>query len=161
MTPTCINLRERFGDAYRIRHEESYAAERSEFRAAEEPWLQIIPCRHGHIYPHGGNLLAVSTDRRGIMARRLMALGCLTVAQDGSDGINATFPVEAFDQVAAIVRPKRRRRLTPEHRAAATERLRRFQFSAARKRGSDELERAQTPSDDLGAIETSDAILCD
>ena len=161
MTLTCINLRERFGDAYRIRHEESYAAERSEFRAAEEPWLQIIPCRHGHIYPWSDTLLAVSTNRRGPVAGRIRELPFVAVVQDGSDGINATFPVEAFDQVAAIVRPKRRRRLTPEHRAAATERLRRFQFSAARKRGSDELERAQTPSDDLGAIETSDAILCD
>ena len=105
---------------------------------ADDPWLQIIPCKHGHICPWGGDLLAICTSQRGGIARRLMALPFVQVVQDGSDGINATFPVERF---AEIVKPKRRRRLTPEQRQAAVERLRDFQFSPARQSDSEGLER--------------------
>jgi hypothetical protein len=92
-----INLKEFLGDRYRIRSEESYYAEHGDRARADDPWLQIIPCRHGHIYPHGGDLLAVSTNKRGAVANKLAALACTTVVQDGSDGINATFHVNDFD----------------------------------------------------------------
>jgi hypothetical protein len=150
-----MNLHERFGDTYRVRYEESYHAERSEFRSAEEPWLQIIPCKHGHIYPHGGNLLAVSTNNRGSVAKRLRSLPYVNVLQDGSDGTNAAFPIERFAEIAEIVVPKRRRRLSPKQRAAAVDRLRDFQFSAARQCDSEGSERAQTAPDDLRALPAS------
>lgn len=147
----CINLRDRFGDRFRVSHEESYAAERSEFRSAEEPWLQIIHCRHGHIVPWGGDLLAVSTNRRGPLAARIRTLPGLEVVQDGSDGLTATFTADRFDEVADIMGAKRRRRLSPEQRAAAVERLRRFQYPAASKRSPSGQERARTGQDDSQA----------
>jgi hypothetical protein len=116
--PTCLNLRSLFGHQFKIRHEESYRAERPEFRREVEPWLQIIPCEHGHIYPHGGNLLARSAARPGSINERVKSLPFATVHQDGSDGANVLFDVRYFDQVAEIVHPKRRppkRVLTPEH----------------------------------------------
>jgi hypothetical protein len=119
--PTCLNLRSLFGRTYKIRHEESYRAERPEFRKEEEPWLQIIPCVHGHIYPHGGSRLGWSARGKGGIQRQVRQLPFVTVAQDGSDGINATFDVRHFEEVAIIVQPKRRppkRVLTPEQRAA-------------------------------------------
>jgi len=116
----CVNLKERFGNRFKIQHEESYAAERSEFRTAQEPWLQIIPCRHGHICPCGRSTLAACTDKAGGVARRLKALPFTTVAQDGDDGANILFDMEHFEAVAEIIKPKRLpgpRKLTEEQRA--------------------------------------------
>lgn len=114
----CINLRERFGDQYRITHDECYALERPELRAEEEIWLQQIPCDKGHICPWGGDLLAACTNTRGPTAAKLMKLPFVDRdrSQDGDDGVNAVFPVQYFDIVAEIMRPKRRRRLSPEAR---------------------------------------------
>ena len=105
----CVNLKERFGKRYRVRYEESYYVEHGSRAWGDDPWLQVIPCDLGHIFPHGGNLLAASTNRRGATAKKLMALPGVTVHQDGDDGVTVLFPVESFDQVAALMRPKRRR----------------------------------------------------
>lgn len=78
----CVDLRATFGRMFRYLMDESYAAERPEFRAIERPWLTRIPCRFGFIAPHGGRRLAAyATARR----RALAALPCVTVAQ-GGDG---------------------------------------------------------------------------
>lgn len=155
--PACINLRETYGDRYRIAHEESYAAEHPQFRAEEEPWLQVIPCRHGHIYPGGGDLLMVSTSFRGRIAHRLMALPFAEVVQDGSDGVNATFPADRLDEVAEIMGARRRRVMSPEQRAACVDRLRRFQFFSAQNRSSEAQERAQSGQDDSQPIPDTSA----
>ncbi|MFH1923803.1 MAG: hypothetical protein ABIP48_28425 [Planctomycetota bacterium] len=114
--PDCINLKERFGDRFKIDVDESYYAERPEFRKAEEPWLQLLLCRHGHICPWGGSQLAACTNGRGPVANRLKALPFTTVAQEGDDGVNVLFDVAHFDQVAEIMKPRLRRRLSPEQR---------------------------------------------
>lgn len=118
--PTCIDLKARFGHRYRVDYEESYRAECGDSARAHDPWLLTIPCRHGHIYPHGGELLAASTNRRGPITNRLAALPCVCVVQDGDDGINVLFHASDLDKVAAILKPKRRRRLSPEHRVKLT-----------------------------------------
>ncbi len=74
-------------------------------------------------------------------------------SQDGDDGVNAVFPVAHFDIVAEIMRPKRRRRLTPELRVAAVERLKQYRYPAA-KRPENELERVRKGLDDRGAAPT-------
>ena len=56
----CVNLRERFGKRYRITFDPSY----SSFNVPGEkldPWMMVIRCRSGEIYPHGGSKLAVDT----------------------------------------------------------------------------------------------------
>lgn len=146
--PTCPNLRSLFGREYKIRHEESYRAERPEFRKEEEPWLQIIPCLHGHIYPHGDDLLAWASDNRGPVVTRVCRLPFVNVVQDGSDGVNATFPVTHFREVAEIVQPRRRRVLSPERRQAAIERLAEYRFKPARQTAPDEQGRVREGSDD-------------
>lgn len=113
----CIDLRERFGRTYRISYDEAYEAEHGEHGRAEDAWLQIIPGRKGHVYPHGGDKLGVATNGRGPTAKRLLAVPGVFVVQEGSDGINATFAVEALPTVAEIVGLKRKRRLSPEARA--------------------------------------------
>ncbi|MGA2069170.1 MAG: hypothetical protein ABSG86_29730 [Thermoguttaceae bacterium] len=130
----CVNLRERFGRQYRIEYEESYYAERGAGARADDPWLQIIPCRAGHIYPWGTSTLAASTNSRGSTARKLAALDFTTVHQDGSDGMTILFPVEKFPKVAALMHPWRRRQMTEEQRQAAAERLAKYAFTPAVQR---------------------------
>ncbi len=62
----CINLRERFGDRYRIGHDPAAVT----YAERQDRWMQTIPCTGGGviIYPHGGDLLAVEIDYRPILA---------------------------------------------------------------------------------------------
>jgi hypothetical protein len=136
MMAACINLKERFGNRFKVEFEESYCAERPEFRATEAPWLMIVRCEHGHICPAGGDLLVACASRRGAVARQLAALPFVTVVQDADDGLNALFDVEHFDEATRLMRPKRRRQLSAEQRQAAVERLKPFHFSARQRSGA-------------------------
>jgi hypothetical protein len=64
-----------------------------------------------YIYPHGGDILAATTNKRGAVAKALAALPCTTVIQDGDDRITVAFHLDDFDEVAALMTPKRRRRV--------------------------------------------------
>ncbi|MEX0677110.1 MAG: hypothetical protein WD063_08550 [Pirellulales bacterium] len=98
----------------------------------QDPWNWQIPCQFGHVYPHGPDLLGVSTNSRGAIAKRIAALDCVQVTQDGSDGINATFNLADANAVFAIIKPRKRRRLSDDQKAAAVARfsLRKAQPSA-------------------------------
>ena len=84
------------------------------------------------------NDLATQSDSRSIGLRVAKVPG-VEIIQEGDDGFNATFPVEAFAAVARLVKPKRKRQLSPEQREAATNRLAKYAFSPARKAQSSEL----------------------
>ena len=137
----CINLKDHFGDRHPVRYEESYFADRGDGARAEDPWLMIIPCRHGHLYPHGGDLLAVSTNGKGPITTKIRELACTTVVQDSDEGVNATFHVDDFDQVAEVMKPHRRRQWTNEQKQAVSDRLAGFQFQPVVSRPPDDLER--------------------
>ena len=132
----CINLKQRFGDRYKVAYEQSHYADHGAGTRTDDPWLQIIPCLHGHICPWGGDLLSACTDRRGPVAKHLAELPFTTLVQDGADGVNVTFNVAHFDEVAKIMKPRRRCRLSESQRQAAAERLKPHQFSA-RQNASD------------------------
>ncbi len=137
----CINLKERFGDRFKVTYEESYYAQYGPNAQIEDPWLMIIPCQNGHIYPHGGETLAASTDRCGSVAKRLAGLDCVTVVQDGSDGTTAAFDVSNLDRIAQIMIPRKgRRRLSPEHRARLLEVGRKHRFPAGSRTPNNALE---------------------
>lgn len=120
----CINLRERFGGPYKVDLEEPAVS-------FADPWYHIIPCEHGHIYVHGHDYLGFASKSpiagKRSVAARVAALPFTQVVQDGCDGANIIFDVRYFDLVATIVKPRRRRRLSDEQRAAAVDRLRPYQ----------------------------------
>src|SRR6185369_2826661 len=68
------SLKVRYGNEYKIEYEESYYAQRGPNAWAEDPDLQIIPCRFGHIYQHSSTHLGASTDARGKVAKQLVEL---------------------------------------------------------------------------------------
>lgn len=117
----CIDLKDLFGKRYRVTYEESYYAEHGDEGRAGDPWLQVICCQNGHIYPHGGDWLAASTNRRGAVATALTALECTEVLQDGDDGLNVAFRVEHFEEVAALLKPRRKRLISEAERKRLAE----------------------------------------
>ncbi|MHB8953846.1 MAG: hypothetical protein ACYC4U_12825 [Pirellulaceae bacterium] len=112
----CVNLKKMFGDRFKITWDESYFAEHGENARADDPWLQIIPCQHGHIYPYGGEIMVASTAKRGGVARELGQLDSTTMYRDGDDGVDVLFHVSNFEPVAQLMKPRRRRRLSPQQR---------------------------------------------
>lgn len=126
--PMCIDLKAEFGKRFKIGHDPAYAGEYGENGRTADPWLVLLECRNGHIYPHGGEYLAAATNGRGSAARALASLPCVEVLQDGADGINGKFHIRDFAAVAKVMKPRRRRAQSPEQRAASLERLAAFRF---------------------------------
>ena len=127
MTAECVNLKEQFGDRFKVTYEESYRAERGDNGRAEDPWLMVMLCQHGEIYPYGDDQLVASTKVAGGIARALKALPFTTLHQDGTDGVDVIFPADRFEDVAAIMKPRKRRRMTEEAKQQAAKRLRKYQ----------------------------------
>jgi hypothetical protein len=99
---------------YRFRLEQSYQAERAEHRV-DGRWYVEVLCRYGLIYPCGETtLLAYAT--RGVK-RHLASMGLKRHQTDG-DAEVFKFPVERLDEVAAILKPKKRRTLDPDRARA-------------------------------------------
>ena len=86
MTPTCINLRERFGQRYRIGFDEA-AGNR------DDSWMMIIPGRFGTIYPYGRESLAVEVDGHPRIAKQVGAIPGIVLHQDGDDEKTFVFPL--------------------------------------------------------------------
>ena len=122
---SCVNLKERFGRRFRIAYEESYRAAYGPGATRQDPWLMIVPCRYGHIFPHGGTMLAASIDGHPNVAGQLRRLACCRVHQDGDGGeLTVVFDVADIAKVARIMRPRRRRQVSDRER----DRLRRMGF---------------------------------
>ena len=117
MDAPCIDLKARFGRRYRVKFEECHEAEYGPGARTPDPWLMILLCKYGHIFPHGDNELAASVDGYPKVAGRLRRLPCCRVHQDGDDGeLTVVFDAAHFPKVARILRPRRRRRVSPEQR---------------------------------------------
>ena len=132
----CVNLKQRFGDRYKVQFEESYRAERPEFRQQEVVWLMTIACENGHVSPWGGRLLAASTNKAGPVANKLKRLPFVQTAQDGEDGATVVFDIQHFDELAAVMKPRRRRqgrRLSDEERQRLVEAGAKYRFRTGRK----------------------------
>jgi hypothetical protein len=121
----CINLKKRFGKKYRIVYDESRQGRE------DDPWLQQIPCLRGHIYPHGGTKLGFASNKRGPTLTTLKALPGVETAQDADDGANLVFPVEMFDKIAKLVRPRQKRQMSEAQKAAAAAHLAKFSRKAS------------------------------
>jgi hypothetical protein len=132
---TCVDLRATFGTQLRYQWDDAYAAERPEFRAHEAPWLTLIPCRHGKIFPWGGNRLAGHCTGGLPRRRALAALPGTRIVQGAVRGcpeIVVLFGVDQIEAVAELLQARRPRQLSPEQRAALAARMRTWN---ARQRG--------------------------
>jgi hypothetical protein len=117
---TVPNLQELFGSRFRIGHDPAAVT----YAERADPWMQTIRCRRGVvIYPQEEGMLAVEIDVHPGLAKQVEAIEGVKVYQAGGQWPGSReectyhFPLSAFDAVAAIVKPMRRPKLTPEQRA--------------------------------------------
>jgi hypothetical protein len=113
----CVDLKATFGKRYKVGWDEAYRAEYGKGARTNDPWLRIVPCKYGHIYPYGGRQLVASMDKRGRLASRLASLGCVRVFRDADDGVDVLFDVGDFDRVAEVMKPRKRRRMSDAEKA--------------------------------------------
>jgi hypothetical protein len=110
----CIDLREWANDhRYRFRLEESYKAESNTHIRGDGRWFVEILCKRGLIYPKGGREILAFTKSTDAW-KSLLKIG-VQPHQVGDRERIAWFLPELLDQVAAILRPKRRKTISPEH----------------------------------------------
>jgi hypothetical protein len=107
-----IDLEVEFGRRWRIELDEAASGRR------RDPWLLTIPCRNGHLYPAGPDLIGAATNRAGAIVRKLRAIPGVVVEADGTDGANCTFTRAALRHVARVMKPRSCRKLSPAHAAA-------------------------------------------
>jgi hypothetical protein len=120
--PACVNLLERFGERLKISWDASYDPKG---KRNLDPWMMLLPCQGNGvvIYPQGGTRLAVEINYRLPLARKVAALEGLILHQDGNWEKTFLFESTRFEQVAALVKPRRRKQLTEEQRQQALSNL--------------------------------------
>jgi hypothetical protein len=113
---TCINLKTQF-PKHRITYDPACEDKR-------DPWYFQIPCRMGTIYPYGHDILAVEVDHHPSAVRKLEAMRELIHHQYGEGEHTFFFHVREFNKVAKVVKPQRKRTVSPEYKKKLLERLR-------------------------------------
>jgi hypothetical protein len=130
-TATCVDLLEAFGADFRVTFDPAYDSRRVPRRCLD-PWMMQLPCRGKGvtIYPFGGDRLAVEVDGRPGLVKELLAIPGVELWQDGTREKACVFDVSLFEAVAAVVRPRKRRRLPEGQRRACLRRLARARAPA-------------------------------
>ena len=89
-------------------------AKQHRFRVqADAEGFPMIPGRHGQIEWTGGPNLAVYTNRPRFF-QKLWAIPGVSRHQTGDHEMRAIFPPEALEQVAAVIKARRKHTLAPE-----------------------------------------------
>lgn len=125
-----IDLRKQYGKTYRIEHDPAALHERA---GKKNPWLFIIPCRKGHIFPHSNKHLALWWESS---ARLDVKTPALKLYQDGDGEKVYLFSPDDLDQIIPVAHPSRTRKgrkLSPEARKAAIARLKQYRFGKGAK----------------------------
>jgi hypothetical protein len=109
-----LNLKALFGGRFKIRLDESA------FCAAEsknDSWYYQIPCKYGHIYAYSDRLLAYYCDSGRVRRERLHRQHPeIEVCQWGDYEAVFLLPPDQLELIAKYARPRRKRKLSPEHR---------------------------------------------
>jgi len=120
----CVDLRDWAKDnRYRYRLEESYGAESDGHVKGDGRWFVEVLCRYGLIYPAGGSDLLAYCNR-GVVSK-ISELGPDIRLHQYDGGAKVfRFPVSRLEEVAAILKPRKRRTLDPDRARAIGERTR-------------------------------------
>lgn len=121
MQKGCIDLLSKYGNTYRVELDRTQGRDGQ----LESSWMRFIPCYYGHIYPWGGNRLAVSVDGHPNVAGVVRNLPFVDVLQDGDFGeLTAVFLEWHIKKIAEIMGARKKRQMSQE----SLERLRSIGF---------------------------------
>lgn len=114
----CIDLRLLSNGKYQITHDIAYDPQ-SRDPDMQGPHYLIIRCKYGHIFPMDERSLCIDLDEFNTRkAKALQRIGCVLI-RDSDEGVTLSFPVDKFNEVAAIVKPHRVRSYTDSERENA------------------------------------------
>jgi hypothetical protein len=119
-----VNLEELSRGRFRIDFDSAYRLDFGRGVRRRDPWMMILRCTagRGHLGPWSATEIAAYLDKPKL-ASRLLKLGGRLINRGDRDA-TVVFPKELFEEVVLIMRPRRRRRLSAEHRAKNIQRLR-------------------------------------
>ena len=109
-----IDLRQLYGEYFRIQLDEAAECEPG---GRNNPWYYQIPCKFGHIYPVSDKLLGFwceSGTIRGRLHREHPEIDVTNWSDDGEAIF--LFTPNQMDIIAKYARPKKKRKLSEEHR---------------------------------------------
>lgn len=118
----CVDLRLwAKANRYRFRLEESPKAESNQHVKGNGRWYVEVLCHNGLIYPYGGTTLLVYA-KPGVVPV-IAKLPDIQLHQTDGKAHVFRFPIARLDEVAAVLKPRKRRAYSPEHREVLRERL--------------------------------------
>lgn len=124
MSRSVINLKEEFGETFKIEYEDGHSGKEN-----DEAVFQLIPCKFGSIQPWDDQRSLLAYCNKKKLSRRLrkeissgMWAGFKVLVQ-GDYELRFTFPVNRIEEVAGILKAKRKRRLSLEHKEKLIEGL--------------------------------------
>ena len=121
-----IDLKAIAGSRWRVTLDESAEQDPG---GSHSPWNYRLEGRRGHVYCHGQTTLGVWTDHRG-MRRRLLDLLGARLHQGGDREWTIVVSLDHLGAAATIIKARKRRRLSEEHRAKLGSAGSKSQFSA-------------------------------
>jgi len=125
--PACVDLRKTF-PAYRTRPTSDHVKGNH-----LDPWNLEIPCGRWRatVYPHGGSKLQawITTGRLGVALEELRDAGAVPW-QIGEGEATVVFELHDAAAVLGILKARKRKVLTPEHRARSSAALSRTRVLA-------------------------------
>ena len=110
---SCVDLQAAYGSRFKIR-KEADGITWNETPERERVWLLELPCKHGVIHPQGDDILAATITSRKI-GKMVAALPCIRTSRGDVERV-VTFHVDDADAVLELLRPSRRRQISPEER---------------------------------------------
>lgn len=133
-----IDLMKLFGKRYRVTMDESWNAETSENRSewsknGEIAWYYEIKGRRGTLYMQKENACALEVTGHTYQNMRKDNPFLFEKIRSASEGCTLLVKEPELDSVVALIRPRRRRVLSPEQRAKNIERLKKYAYRPARR----------------------------
>ena len=81
----------------------------------------VVLCQNGEIYPYDDDQLVASAKSRGTVAKQLQDLEFTTLHKDGADGMDVIFPVDRFEDIVPIMKPRKKRQVSEKERQRLAE----------------------------------------
>ncbi len=118
-----IDLRKEYGKRFRISWDESYDPKGIPKKNQDIAYMEI-PCKAGIIYPFKDNTLAICIDYKRKATRQMIEAG-FDMVQSGDFERTFLFDSDRFEEVVAIVQPKRKRQhqMSEMNKQKAAERM--------------------------------------
>jgi hypothetical protein len=123
-----IDLKKQYGRKFRITLDESF--EIGDRSNEEKLWNLRIPGKYGHIGVWGENTLSAHSGSSRVV-KKLIEIPGVTIKQRGDNEVTIVFPPDLIEPVADVLKAKRRRQLSDEHRAKLIEASASHRFKGA------------------------------